>query len=329
MSQTPGAFRYKIKVHFGQQQNTLNCLLFPSRHQNNIDCSVVTEKKVQTTVCGERWTDESTDKISDQNLSELFRACKDINTVIYIEMRDSQNLKVHNFDVKQLSFLLWSRSLISQFVEFQFQVLICTKNVLTVFWILENVISSFGFWLKKAIYFRNINLGFSYEGDLLFYWFLILYIILLYIPQISQWWKLLIAQAIKKDKNTMFSYKFGVKWTKLWNRVAYTAPVSHSFKGQPNCLGRKRWDGPWPAVSWKKWSKVWAHTHCHKMSCVTPQSGKHPHFAAALLNLNGFHCKQNASLENVCERAKMPTRRELERDWGGRERSYGEETIQS
>lgn len=27
--------------------------------------------------------------------------------------------------------------------------------------------------------------------------------------------------------------------------------MSHLFKGQPNCLGRKRWDGPWPAVSWK------------------------------------------------------------------------------
>lgn len=53
MSQTPGAFRYKIKVHFGQQQKTFNCLPFPSRHQNNTDCGVVIEKKVQTTVYGE------------------------------------------------------------------------------------------------------------------------------------------------------------------------------------------------------------------------------------------------------------------------------------
>lgn len=66
-----------------------------------------------------------------------------------------------------------------------------------------------------------------------------------------------------------------------------------------------------------KRSKVWAHTHCHKMSCVTLQSGGHPHFASALLNLNGFLWKQNASPENVRERAKMPMRRELERETGG------------
>lgn len=46
-----------------------------------------------------------------------------------------------------------------------------------------------------------------------------------------------------------------------------------------------------------------------------PQRRKHPHFAFALLNLKGFLWKQNASLENVSESAKMPMRRQTESEW--------------
>lgn len=43
-------------------------------------------------------------------------------------------------------------------------------------------------------------------------------------------------------------------------------------------------------------------------------SGRHPHSVSAVLNLNGFLWKQNASLEKLCESAKMPMRSKLQRE---------------